>query len=217
MNLKGNHNHHRSKQCLQRTQSKAWHSSIGKANTIDQDQRRSGLGRIGPELRPNGELFSPMQRQNEITSLVQQHLSSLPTRDIPLFDRYSSIQVCHKDIWARKWLYYLDQFTKGQQRALARICLHMIPELGYHKVKQQLHNILAMNTRSLWYTLKKALSSPPVRNGDVKALQSFHLFLRGCCNVIEEYLYIQELGLPSNNMKDHCTRHRGVNRISSPV
>lgn len=95
-------------------------------------------------------------------------------------------------------LYYLEQFTRGQPRELVRSCLHMTPELGYAKAKQLLQQHFGCEYKVAVAYIEKALSWPPVRNEDVKALQSFSLFLRGCCNVMEEFVYMQELDMPSN-------------------
>lgn len=159
-------------------------------------------------LTPNGELFSLMQRQNEITSsLVQQRLSSLPARDIPLFDgdplQYISFirtfeQGMEEKGIKRDSVYYLDQFTRGQPWELVHICLHMTPELGYEKAKRRLQQHFGCEYKVAVVNIEKALSWSPVKNEAVKALQLFSLFLRGCCNVMEEFLYMQELDMPSN-------------------
>ena len=45
----------------------------------------------------------------------------------------------------------------------------------------------------------KALAWPTITKAeDIKALQAYALFLRGCANVMEELQYMQELDLPSN-------------------
>nr|XP_057925588.1 uncharacterized protein LOC131127575 isoform X1 [Doryrhamphus excisus]XP_057925589.1 uncharacterized protein LOC131127575 isoform X1 [Doryrhamphus excisus] len=46
--------------------------------------------------------------------------------------------------------------------------------------------------------MEKILNWTPVKSEDVKALQSFSLFLRGCSNLTEQFMYMKELDLPSN-------------------
>lgn len=46
--------------------------------------------------------------------------------------------------------------------------------------------------------MEKALAWQTIKSEDVKALQAYSLFLRGCCNVMEELQYLQELNMPVN-------------------
>lgn len=46
--------------------------------------------------------------------------------------------------------------------------------------------------------MEKTFNSVPVKSEDVKGLQSFSLFLRGCSNLTEQVMYMRELDLPSN-------------------
>src|SRR4029434_4846827 len=84
-----------------------------------------------------------------ITSALvqQQRLSSLPARDIPLFDGDPLQSIAFMKAFEQgveqkasqgDCLYYLEQFTRGQPRELIRSCLHMTPEYGYAKAKQLL-------------------------------------------------------------------------------
>lgn len=46
--------------------------------------------------------------------------------------------------------------------------------------------------------MEKALGWSPVKSEDVKALQAFALFLRVCCNAMEDVSYMSEMNMPSN-------------------
>lgn len=45
--------------------------------------------------------------------------------------------------------------------------------------------------------MEKALAWPTIKAKDVKALQAYAIFLCGCCNVMEELQYKQELDMPT--------------------
>lgn len=158
---------------------------------------------------PAPDLLSVMQRQNEITSALvkQQQLASLPARDIPLFDgdplQYISFmrafeQGVEEKASQNDCLYYLEQFTRGQPRELVRSCLHMMPDLGYATAKHLLQEHFGNKYKVATAYIEKALSWAPIRNEDVSALKAYSLFLRGCCNVMVELDYMQELDMPSN-------------------
>lgn len=46
--------------------------------------------------------------------------------------------------------------------------------------------------------MEKALSWSSIKPDDTKALQVYTLFLRGCCNAMEDVSYMHELDMPSN-------------------
>lgn len=81
----------------------------------------------------NGEqnsIYSVMEKQNEITALLiqQQSLSSIPKREIQVFDgdplqNQSFIKSFEHSIGSkndnyRDCLYYLEQYTRGQAKAM---------------------------------------------------------------------------------------------------
>lgn len=74
----------------------------------------------------------------------------------------------------------------------------MIPERGYQLPKELLHEHFGNEYRIAAAYIEKALLWPTVKSEDVKSLQAFSLFLRGCCNVMEELHYMQELDMPTN-------------------
>ena len=94
--------------------------------------------------------------------------------------------------------YYLEQFTRGQPRELVHSCLHMAPEYGYAKAKQLLHEHFGSKYKIAVAYIERALSWPIIKTEDVSALQAYSLFLRNCCNVMEELQYMQELDMPNN-------------------
>ncbi len=95
-------------------------------------------------------------------------------------------------------LYYLEQFTRGQPREMVRSCLHMTPHSGYNKAKRLLQEHFGNKYKIATAYLERALSWTSMKGEDVNALQSYALFLRGCCKVTEDLQYLQELDMPSN-------------------
>ncbi len=92
-------------------------------------------------------VFGIMKRQNELTTLLiqQQQLTSLPKREIQIFDgdplQYPSfIRAFENGIESKSdsysdCLYYLKQFTRGRPRDLVMSCQHVDPERGYAQAK----------------------------------------------------------------------------------
>lgn len=80
----------------------------------------------------------------------------------------------------------LDQFTRGQPRELVRSCLHMTRDFGYANAKQLLQEHFGNKYKFATAYLERALSWPSIKGEDVNALQSYALFLHGCCSVTEE-------------------------------
>ena len=158
---------------------------------------------------PPGDLLTIMHRQNEITAaLVQQQRSfSLPPRDIPTFDgdplQYNIFikafeQGVEEKAGRADCLYYLEQFTRGQPRELVRSCQHMTPERGYAVAKDLLQEHFGNQYKIVTAYMEKAFAWQTIKSEDVKTLQAYSLFLRGCCNVMEELEYMQEMDMPVN-------------------
>lgn len=184
--------HHQSFQCAPVTE-----QQFPQVNAPAMDQRQTG------------DLLSVMHKQNEITSSLvqQQRLLSLPARDIPLYDgdplQFISFMRAFEQGVEEKasksdCLYYLEQFTRGQPRELVRSCLHMNPDPGYAKAKQLLQKHFGSKYKIAVAYIEKAMSWPQIKNEDVNSLQAYSLFLQGCCNVMEDLQYMQELDMPSN-------------------
>ncbi len=46
--------------------------------------------------------------------------------------------------------------------------------------------------------MEKAMTWPMMRIHDINSLQSFSIFLRDCCNVMEDLQHMEEMNVPSN-------------------
>ena len=158
----------------------------------------------------DNNLVSIMTRQNEITAMLvqQQSLSSLPNREIQVFDgdpllyhafmRAFEHNVEEKTSDARDCLHFLVQYTRGQPRELVRSCQQMAADRGYYKAKSLLEEHFGNEQRIASAYMDKALSWPVIKAEDIKALQAYGLFLRGCCNAMDEIQYMSELNMPAN-------------------
>ncbi len=130
----------------------------------------------------------------------------LPARDIPIFDgdplQYISFkrafeQGVEEKVNRGDCLYYLEQFTRGQPRELVQSCQHMAPEDGFAQAKQLLQEHFGNEYKIATAYIEKVLAWPVIKVEDVNALQGFSLFLRSCCNVMENLHYMRELDVPS--------------------
>ncbi|XP_034093136.1 uncharacterized protein LOC117560379 [Gymnodraco acuticeps] len=75
----------------------------------------------------------------------------------------------------------------------------MAPERGYIVAKGLLQEHFGNEYKIAAAYIGKALAWPTITKAeDIKALQAYALFLRGCANVMEELQYMQELDMPSN-------------------
>lgn len=157
---------------------------------------------------PDG-ILNIMHKQNEISNalLQQQRSMSLPPRDIPTFDgdslQYRTFikafeQGVEEKASKADCLYYLVQFTRGQPQDLVRSCQHMAPDRGYTVAKNLLQEHFGNEYKIATAYIEKALAWKPVKSEDVKSLQAYALFLRGCCNAMEELQYMQEMDMPAN-------------------
>lgn len=158
----------------------------------------------------NKQLISVLERQNEITSLLvnQQSLSSLPRRDIPIFDgdplQYKTFMgtfehsIEAKTHSAKDCLYFLEQYTRGHPQELVRSCIHMPNDSGYIKAKFLLQEHFGSSMKITFAYMSKVFSCPVIKSEDVKALQAYSFLLRECCNVIEDTEFVHELDVPGN-------------------
>ena len=145
---------------------------------------------------PLGDIMSIMCKQNEITaSLVnQQRLLSLPPRDIPVFEgdpfQYKAFiksfeQGVEDKASKADCLYYLEQFTRGEPKELVQSCQHMDPERGFIVAKALLQEHFGNEYNIANAYIERALTWPAIKSEEVKSLQAYGLFLRGCCNVMQ--------------------------------
>lgn len=124
--------------------------------------------------------------------MQQQSLSLLPKREIPIYDgdllkyrlfirafengvKKNTTNSCDR-------LYFLEQHTMGHAKELVRSCQHMHPDRGYAKAKALLEEHFGNYQKVASAYMKRALSRPPIKAEDVRVLQEYSLFLRGCCN-----------------------------------
>lgn len=151
-------------------------------------------------------LWYILQHQNDIASILakQQQLSYLPPREIPVFSgdvlsyrpfiRAFEYSIELKTYSSADMLYFLDQYTTG----LLRSCHHMSPDRGYERVKTLLQEYFGDVFKIRSPYMKKAVKWPVIKAEDLKALQVFTIFLRSCCNAMEEMSYSHEMNLSSN-------------------
>lgn len=178
------------------TRSKTKPSQSTLPNTFPLDSHTSMLQFIG--------------KQNEIaTLLVKQHnLASLPPREIPYFDgdpfRFHEFMRSFEEVVEKKadspgdCLHFLEQYTRGQPKELVRSCQHMIPSQGYLRAKALLKENFGNEVKIAASYMEKALSWKVIRSEDAKALQEYGLFLRSCCNAMQDINYMNELNLTTN-------------------
>ncbi|KAL7849609.1 hypothetical protein SRHO_G00212320 [Serrasalmus rhombeus] len=157
----------------------------------------------------SGNLLSIMEKQSELTSMLvyQQGLSSLPKREIPVFDGsplhfHAFVRSFEQVIEAKTSnaddrLHYLAQY-RGQPNELVKSCQHMSDGAGYVKAKTLLYDHFGNEHVIAAAYLNKVHSWPLIRSEDGKALQAYSLFLRGCCNAMEEVHGLSELNTPAN-------------------
>lgn len=173
-------------------------------------QQQDALGvNTGSGNVDQNNMLAIMGRQNEITSLLiqQQSLSSLPRREIPIFDGdplkyHAFIKDFENGVEANTEscndrLYYLEQYTSGLPKQLIRSCQHLDPVRGYAKAQALLSEHFGNEQKVAAAYMEKALSWPPIKT-DVKALQDYSLFLRGCSNAMEDMQYLHDLDMPAN-------------------
>ncbi|XP_061160072.1 uncharacterized protein LOC133170892 isoform X1 [Syngnathus typhle] len=140
--------------------------------------------------------------------MQQQRLSLLPTRDIPVFDgeplnfRPFMLAFVHgienKAISNQDRLYYLEQYTSGQSKELVRSCLHMSAGDRYAEAKRLLEYHYGDKIKLTNAYMEKAMNWSTIKAEDGKALYSYALFLRACCNLSRSLQDMEELSLPSN-------------------
>lgn len=137
----------------------------------------------------------------------QQNLSLLP-REVSVFDgnplAYQSFIHAFEHMIEEKTknnqdrLYYLEQFTSGLPRDLVRSCLHMEGGRGYGEARRLLKEHFGNEIKVSAAYLEKALNWTAIKPEDGKMLHAYAMYLRGCCNVMQDLQYFEELDIPSN-------------------
>lgn len=148
-----------------------------------------------------GDLYSVLQQQNDITALLVQMQTSqlLPHREIPTYDG-DPLQF---NSFMKAFEYCVEAKTSckgdwGQPREIVRSCLHMTAERGYAVAKRLLKEHFGNEFNITAAYMEKVTGWPSIKSEDVKALKAYGLFLRECCNAMEELQYLEELSMPAN-------------------
>ena len=76
---------------------------------------------------------------------------------------------------------------------MVKSCEYMSPDRGYPKAKQLLKDNFGNEYKISCAYLEKVLSWTQMKSEDSKMLQDYAMFLRSCCNAMEEMEYTQEL------------------------
>ena len=154
-----------------------------------------------------------LEKQNQLTSLLvkQQLLHTLPKGDLAVFDgnilQYNSFIHSFEHIIESRTdnnqdrLQFLIQYTKGQAQQLVKSCQFMDANRGYIKARQLLKEHFGNAYRISCAYIEKALAWPVIKLEEPRALQDFALFLRSCCNAMEQLQYMEELDTISNMRK----------------
>ncbi|KAL6473214.1 hypothetical protein MHYP_G00194020 [Metynnis hypsauchen] len=95
-------------------------------------------------------------------------------------------------------LYYLEQFTSGEPLDLIRSCEHMRPDRAYREARALLDCHYGDELTIANAYIKKAMEWPQIKPEDRKGLNTFALFLIGCCNAVNDVDYMDEMNNPTN-------------------
>ncbi|RXN09552.1 hypothetical protein ROHU_010970 [Labeo rohita] len=144
------------------------------------------------------DLGPVLQRQSDLADLLetQQKQASLPLREIPVFSgdpleyrpfmRSFIHNIEEKTDNSQERLYYLEQFTAGEPKELVRSCLYMNASRGYAEAKHLLKHHFGDEFKLASAYMEKALKWGNIRSDDGKALYSYAVYLRGCCNAAQD-------------------------------
>ncbi|XP_042566272.1 uncharacterized protein LOC122133673 [Clupea harengus] len=153
----------------------------------------------------DNHVIKVLENQSELTRMLmkQQLLTTLPQGNIPLFDgqvlEYKSFIHSFENMIEQKTdnnrdrLQFLIQYTKGQAQRLVKSCEYMSPDRGYQNAKQLLKENFGNEYKISCAYLEKVQSWTQMKSEDSKMLQDYAMFLRSCCNAMEEMDYMQEL------------------------
>lgn len=156
------------------------------------------------------QLHRVLERQNDLTTLLvkQQQNAFLPKIVTVIFDgdimQYQSFTASFEKVIESKVecneekLYNLEQYTRGPAQALVTSCRYMDPNRGFQNAKKLLQDNYGNKYKIASAYIERALSWPLIKAEDPKALQAYSLFLRGCCNSMQNMAYMDELDVASN-------------------
>ncbi len=137
-------------------------------------EKRAQGNALNSHVESNDEgqrnIMGIMRKQNEITTLLlkQQCLSSLPKRDLKVFDgdplQYHAFMKAFENSVESKTdnysdrLYFLEQYTVGCPRELIQSCQHIDPCRGYVRAKALLQEHFGNEQKVASAYMNKALS-----------------------------------------------------------
>ncbi|XP_052470971.1 uncharacterized protein LOC128027405 [Carassius gibelio] len=163
-----------------------------------------------PRSAQESHMIKIMEKQSELTKILmkQQLLSTLPQGSIPLFDgqvlEYKSFIHSFENMVESKTdnnkdrLQFLIQYTRGPAQRLVKSCEYLSQDRGYQRAKELLKENFGNEYKISCAYLEKALSWSQIKSEDCKSLQDYAMFLRSCCNAMEEMEYMEELDTISN-------------------
>lgn len=161
----------------------------------------------GPVLN---NLCKAISQQVDVTEyLVKNHKATLlPELTIPTFkgdplEYKSFIRSIEHGVEdrtgdSRDRLQFLLQYTSGQPHELVKSCIHMESSAGYAKAKEMLKEFYGDDYKIAEAYIKEALDWQTIKSEDGAALQSFALFLTGCCNTMTDISYMEDLDNTAN-------------------
>ena len=164
-----------------------------------------------PQVQSSHDVdFQMLQTQKQLIDvmIMQQNISLLPKREVPVFDgdplSFQSFIHAFKYLIEDKSdscqdrLYFLEQFTAGQAKDLVRSCMHMDSRRGYTEARQLLKKHFGDEIKIANAYLQKALNWKSIKTDDGNALHAFALYLRECYNAMQDLEYMDELNVASN-------------------
>ena len=157
----------------------------------------------------NKELLEILKHQNEMsfTLIRNQELSTLPKREMEVFDGRDITKfkpfmnsfrrsIEQKTDSSSDRLYYLEQYTTGLPNELVRSCCHMDPSKGYATAMKCLREKYGNEFDIANAFLDKIEAWPTIKSEDGPALEKFSVFLGSCMNYTEDISALNQLNSP---------------------
>jgi len=95
-------------------------------------------------------------------------------------------------------LFFLEQYTEGQAKDLVKSCQYMDSKKGFLEAKRLLQENYGHQLLIAAACLDKMLNWNAIKSEDRKALHYYAIFLRGCCNTMEDVEFLDEINSTSN-------------------
>ena len=150
-------------------------------------------------------------QSQQLQALVQQQQQStlaltLPQPDVPVFSgnpiEYWTFIRAFENLIDKKTtsesarLYYLVQYTSGEEQELVKSCLSMSEDSGYRTALALLQKSYGSSYKIASAYVEKLSSGPAIRAEDGEALKRFSIALTGCENTLTEIGYLNKLENP---------------------